>query len=58
MGSYANNLYVLLEVEESTTALNARTFNIELYEVRQDTGFINDIARMGSLHLQDKALDL
>lgn len=41
MGSYANNLYVLLDNVEKPADVYTRTFNLDLYEIRQDTGYIN-----------------
>ena len=34
MGSYANNLYVLLDNDEEPPDISTRTFNIDLYEIR------------------------
>ena len=60
MGSYGNNVYVLIDTDELPVEEwdSARIYNIELYEIRQDTGYINTRLRMGSVGLRSKALDL
>lgn len=58
MGSYGNNVYVLLEIDDPPVNIYTRTYNLALYEIRQDIGFTNKKILMGSEGLQDHALDL
>lgn len=58
MASFGSNLYLLLTNEDPPTHINDRKFNLDLYEIRQESGHVNRRVRMGSLGVQDRGLDM
>lgn len=41
MGTWGGNLYLFLTTWDAPEYISTRKFNLALYEVRGDTGFIN-----------------
>ncbi len=58
MDSYATHLYVLLTNDDPPTHINDRRFNLDLYEIKSETGYVNRRIRMGSQGVQDRGLDM
>lgn len=58
MAVWSGNLYLLLTTRDEPESISARKFNLVLYEIRGDTGFINQRVRMGSQGVQDEAIDI
>ena len=57
MGSFANNMYVLLDTDWEADDYD-RAYNIILYEFVQDSGLQRDKVEMGSLYTRSGAIDL
>ena len=58
MSTYAANVYVLIRRAERPSSLYTRTYNVLLYELRQDAGNINQLLRMGGEGFQDEPMDI
>lgn len=58
MGSFGPNLYVMFTTEQDPASIMDRRFNIQLYEIRMDSGIINRRLRMGSLGFRDQTYDM
>lgn len=51
MASYANNLYVLIEIDDKPSDIFTRTYNLALYQIRYDTGYILKVEYFGGVGL-------
>jgi hypothetical protein len=58
MDSYGSNLYVFIEIDDTPDNIFTRTFNMILYAIRMDTGYIYQIEYFGAVGLASQALDI